>query len=168
MPLALLGASVSTAHACSIVQSAFQPRQEDFNRPEKGDNWEPIPAPIVEVTRLTRGDFSGTAGDCSDIGWLVLDFSLPSGSGYRIEDFGVYFRVKRGVVPSVDMFRDAPLAGDIENGKLRIALYWEDDDRSEQAPLDLDVETFLVAPDLSIGASTVLTVKEKRDTLQVK
>lgn len=158
LSLALLGAPVSTAHACSILQELFQQRQETFDRPVKDDDWEPIPAPIVEIVQVTRGNFSGSPGDCSDIGWVVLHFSLPPDSGYRIEDFGVYFRVKRGTVPDVDLFPDAPLAGDIRNGKLHIGLYWEDVDPGK-TPLDLDIETFLVAPDLSIGASTIFTVK---------
>ena len=43
---------------------------------------------------------------------------------------------------------------------MRISLYWEDEDPDKQRPLDLDIEAFLIAPDLSIGASTVFSVKE--------
>jgi len=106
---------------------------------------------------VTRGT-AAPGSSCADAGTLTLYVSLPPASTYRLEELGVYFRVVGGEQPD-EIFSDRPLTGTLEAGRMRFLFVWLDGHPSQQRPLDLRVEAFLVAPDLSIGPSTTFVVR---------
>ncbi|WP_444897877.1 hypothetical protein [Microbulbifer sp. SSSA005] len=157
--------SAQGALACSFSGSdLFKPTLKQWEqhpgpaqKGEKGDYWEQVPAPIVRVSGITRGS-SAPGSSCSDAGTLSLEISLPKESTYSIEEFGIYFRVKNGVLPDA-IFPDLPVVGAIENGKSNILFAWLDGHPSHQIALDLEIEVFLVTNGLNVGPSSVFTVK---------
>jgi len=134
------------------------PKQQDPNA--KGPYWWPVPTPIIHVVKVTRGSVAPGA-TCGDAGTIDLSVSLPKASKYNISEFGVYFRVLSGKLPD-EIFPSIPLAGPIKDGKMEIFLAWLDGAPRQQIPLRLRVEAFLVTNDLSIGKSTVFSVKAKK------
>ena len=152
------------AWACSFGGSdLFKPTLERWDehpgpaqRGEEGDYWEPVPAPVIKVVRVTRGS-TAPGSSCSDAGTLSLEISLPEQSTYSIEEFGFFFRVKSGKLPDA-IFPDVPMLGLIEGDKSNILFAWLDGHPSHQIELDLEVEVFLVTNGLNIGPSTIFTV----------
>lgn len=134
------------------------PKQKDHAA--DGDYWEPVPAPVVEVTKITRRTAAVVNGEsCDDAGTLALLIKLPATSTYRIEQFGVYFRLKEGQAPD-QIFADVPLVGPVKDQSMSLFFAWLDPAPSEQKPLNLKVEAFLVTNGLDIGKSTIFEIKQ--------
>lgn len=125
----------------------------------EGDYWEKVPAPVVRVSKVTRGT-AKPGSSCDDAGTILLEISLPEESTYSIEEFGVYFRVLDGQLPDA-IFPNIPLVGGYEDGKMTLLLAWLDGYPSQQIPLDLKVEAFLVTNGLDIGKSTTFRIKSE-------
>lgn len=164
--LAVSQAFPGAAAACSISGAeVFKPTLTRFNpHPgpgqkdrSKGDYWEKVPAPVVEVIGVKRGT-KAPGASCDDAGILSLAFSLPTSSTYKIDQFAVYFRVLQGRLPD-EIFPDIPLVGRVQGGRMEMLLAWLDGHPSRQIPLDLKVEVFLVTNGLNIGPSTIFEVK---------
>lgn len=154
------------AYACSFAGGVFRPTLEDWEQHEgpkqsdpkaDGDYWEGVPAPVVEVVRVGRGSMAAGA-DCGDAGTIELRLSLPASSTYDIGEFGIYFRVVSGELPD-EIFPHIPLTGMVSGKATDVLLAWLDGAPSGQIPLDLEVDVFLVANDLSIGPPTRISVK---------
>ena len=122
-----------------------------------GEYWEPIPAPVVEVLEVDRG-FGSDGTSCDDMGILSLTLKLPVGSTYSIGEFAAYFRVKRGM-DSGSIFPNLPLTGLARGDVSYYQFFWLDGAPEKQEPIDLELEVFLVAKDLSIGPSTIVEIK---------
>lgn len=131
------------------------PKQKDRNA--EGDYWEKVPAPLVQVLKVTRGTTS-PGSSCNDAGTVELEISLPEGSTYDISEFGFYFRVTKGKLPD-EIFPDIPLTGEIKNGKVILFLAWLDGHPKYQFPLDLNVDVFMITNGLNIGESTTFKIK---------
>lgn len=131
------------------------PRQKNPNA--KGDYWERVPTPHVRVMKVTRGTTS-PGSSCSDAGTIELEISLPESSTYNIREFGFYFRVISGRLPD-EIFPDAPLVGEVKNGKVTLFLAWLDGHPKYQFPLDLSVEVFMVTNSLNVGRSSIFKIK---------
>lgn len=131
------------------------PAQKDPNA--GGDYWLPVPVPVVTLDRVTRGT-APPGASCADAGTVTLTVSLPKGSPYAIEDFGVYFRATSGESPDA-IFPDRPMVGIVSDDGMGFLFAWMDGHPSQQMPLDLTVEVFLVANDLSVGRSTTFKVR---------
>lgn len=164
--LALSLGLTGSAEACSIAGAElFKPTLDRFaSHPgpgqkdrSKGDYWEKVPAPVVEVTGVKRGTKSA-GSSCDDAGILTLTLSLPESSTYKMEQFAVFFRVLQGRLPD-EIFPDLPLIGSVRGGQMELVLAWLDGHPSRQFPLDLKVEAFLVTDGLNIGPSTIFEVK---------
>jgi hypothetical protein len=123
---------------------------------EKGDYWEKVPTPVVNVTKIKRGS-AKPGSSCDDAGVILLDISLPKESTYSIEEFAVYLRVKEGQLPDA-IFPDVPLTGEYKDGKMTLLLAWLDGHPSSQIPLDLKMEAFFVTNSLNIGESTTFNI----------
>jgi len=121
-----------------------------------GAYWEAVPQPQVKVKSITRGS-EAPGSSCGDAGIIALELALPSESTYAVGDFGVYFRVLSGVQPDA-IFPSIPIKGIVEGNRMTVVLAWLDGHPSQQAPLELQVEAFLVAEDLTIGPSQVFSV----------
>lgn len=89
---------------------------------------------------------------------MALSITLPPTSSYRLDQFGIYFRV---VDPAWQrkIFPITPLVGTEKDGKIEVYFIWPDGSPSEQKPLELKVEAFFVTNGLDIGPSTVFEVK---------
>ena len=116
-----------------------------------------IPAPVVRVTNVPRGSISAGAS-CGDAGTVTLSISLPATSKYKVEQFGVYFRVVEGIPPD-EIFSNRPVKGDVAGGRMDLLFPWLDGAPSGQKPLNLKVEAFFVTDSLDVGPSTVFEVK---------
>jgi hypothetical protein len=136
------------------------PGPKQKNEKSEGDYWERVPAPVVRVVKITRGT-TAPGSSCSDAGTLDLEISLPPESTYSINEFGIYFRVKSGKLPDA-IFPDIPLVGEVKDGKVRLFLAWLDGHPKYQTTLNLEVEAFLVANDLSIGSSSTFLVQANK------
>lgn len=119
--------------------------------------WERIPSPVVKVVSLSRAT-TADGISCSDAGSLQLSVSLPASSTYKINDFGVYFRVISGKL-SDEVFPNIPLVGAVRGNEMTITLHWLDGAPSQQAPLDMSVEVFLISNSMNIGTSSTFVVK---------
>lgn len=133
------------------------PGPKQFDPDAKGSYWEGVPMPVVQVRQVWRGT-SDDGSSCEDAGSIELEITLPEHSTYSIEEFAFYFRVKEGQNP-YGIFPSVPLTGLVEGERARLWLHWLDGHPDRQVPLDLEVELFLVAKDLSIGPSAVFRVK---------
>ncbi|HRX99478.1 MAG: hypothetical protein R3F12_07900 [Lysobacteraceae bacterium] len=157
----------TSAFACSLAGAElFVPTLKSWERhpgpkqsdeTAEGDYWERIPVPVVRVIKVSRGSAKPGAS-CDDAGTIDLEISLPASSTYSVSEFAVYFRVVSGKLPDA-IFPDVPLVGEVKDGRMRIFLAWLDGHPKQQIPLDLHVEAFMVANDLSIGMSTEFNVK---------
>jgi len=158
----------SDLFACSFASwESFNPTLErwkqnpgpaQLDRSAGGEYWESAPAPVVSVSEVVRATYK--AGEpCSDAGLILLDVTLPDDSSYRIEEFGVYFRVKSGSTPDL-IFPDTPVTGRIEGKKMTLLFPWLDAHPSKQYPLDLVLEATLVTNGLNIGKSTIFPIKQ--------
>ena len=166
--VAILAALPCSAIACSIAGAGlFNPTLQRFEAhpgprqmpgAETGDYWEKVPAPIVHVVSIKRG--TAPAGStCDDAGILVLAIELPPASTYRIDQFGVYFRVLDGKLPD-EIFPTVPMIGVVQNNVMSLAFPWLDGLPSKQVHLNLKVEAFLVTNGLDIGPSTIFEVRD--------
>lgn len=144
----------------SLMTWTQQPGPKQANPNAKGPYWWPVPTPVVHVLKVTRGSVAPGA-TCGDAGTIDLSVSLPKGAKYSISEFGVYFRVLSGKLPD-EIFPSIPLTGPIKNGKMEIFFAWLDGAPRQQIPLNLRVEAFLVTNDLSIGKSTIFSVRAKK------
>jgi hypothetical protein len=127
---------------------------------EKGDYWEKVPTPVVEVSSITRGS-AKPGSSCDDAGVILLEISLPKESSYSIEEFAIYFRVQEGQLPDA-IFPDVPLIGEYKDGKMTLLLAWLDGHPSRQIPLDLKVEAFFVTNSLNIGESSIFNIVARK------
>ncbi len=156
------------ALACSFVGSdLFQPTLERWKQHPgpaqkggKGDYWERVPIPVVKVSEITRGS-ADPGNSCADAGTILLEISLPSESTYSIDEFAIYFRVISGQLPDA-IFPGVPLIGTVKDGKATLLLAWLDGHPSQQLPLNLEVEAFLVTNSLNIGESTTFSIKANK------
>ena len=156
------------ASACSLATAGiFKPSLERWEqhpgpaqKGEKGDYWEPVPAPVIKSINVTRGS-SSSDGSCDDAGIISIEIALPESATYSIDEFGFYFRVVSGKLPDA-IFPDVPLIGDIKDNSSYIRLAWLDGHPSDQIDLDLQVEVFLVTNGLNVGPSTVFSIKANK------
>lgn len=158
---------VSSAVACSFrTPGIFTPTLERWEQHpgpaqkdpgSEGEYWEGVPEPIAVVSRIIRGK-AEAGSSCDDAGIVEIIISLPSSSSYSIDEFGAYFRVRRGETPD-EIFPDSPLKGFVENKKARFLLVWLDGHPSKQRPIDIDVEIFLVTNSLNIGPATIINIQ---------
>ena len=154
--------------ACSFVSwEPFEPTLErwkqnpgpgQLDRASGGEYWESAPAPVVSVSKIVRATYKSGV-PCSDAGLILLDVTLPDDSSYRIEEFGVYFRIQSGSTPDL-IFPDIPVTGRIEGRKMTLLFPWLDSHPSRQYPLDLVLEATLVTNGLNIGKSTIFHIKQ--------
>jgi len=126
------------------------PAQSDPN--SDGEYWESVPAPVVKVSKITRGS-TGAGHSCSDAGTITLEVTLPKESTYSLEEFGVYFRVLSGKEPDL-IFPDIPLTGQIKDDKATFFFAWLDGHPSKQISMNLEVDALFVTNSLNIGKST--------------
>ena len=176
---AIMSLYVGNVFACSfMVSKGFQPTLKNWERHPgpaqqggSGDYWEKIPKPVIEVKEITRGyakQEQSCDGDiceitydsCNDAGTLSMEASLPKSSTYQVKEFGVYLRIKSGEQPD-EIFPESPVYSRIENGKMALFFAWLDQPKSQQKPLNLTVEAFFVANDLSIGPSMTFKIEQK-------
>jgi hypothetical protein len=158
----------SESLACSFASwEPFEPTLErwkqnpgpaQLDRSAEGEYWESAPAPIVSITKIIRASYK-SGEPCSDAGLILMSVTLPDDSSYRIEEFGVYFRVQTGLTPDL-IFPDTPVKGRIEGKKMILLFPWLDARPSKQYPLDLAVEATLVTNGLNIGKPTVFYIKQ--------
>lgn len=157
----------TSALACSFGGSEkFTPSLKDWDqhpgpsqkhKKSEGDYWERIPQPVIRISSIGRGS-AKPGSSCADAGTIDLEISLPGNSTYSVSEFGVYFRVISGKLPD-EIFPGIPLVGEVKDGKMRIFLAWLDGHPKNQFPLDIQVEAFLIANDMTIGAPTTFVVK---------
>jgi hypothetical protein len=156
----------SAAQACSfggaglfeIAPESWELHPGPAQKGLVGDYWEKVPTPTIRGLKVTRGTESA-GSSCADAGTIAFTVSLPRGSSYSIEDFGVYFRVKRGTLPD-EIFPDLPMTGETNNKRMySFILAWLDGHPSGQSPIDVDVEIFFVSKGLHIGPSTVIRIQ---------
>jgi len=156
LTLALLLASPMSA--CDLgTGSPFKPERRKFVAHTKRDLPERLPAPSVTVKRIIRGS-AVPGSSCEDAGLLDLTLSLPDSSGYSLSEVGFYFRVVSGDEPDL-IFPSIPIAGPVVERTMEISFPWLDGHPRSQKPLDLRVEVFAVAHDLSIGPQTEFSVQ---------
>ncbi|XPF95283.1 hypothetical protein ACM9HF_04520 [Colwellia sp. RE-S-Sl-9] len=155
--------------ACSISgYRAFTPSQEEWQQhagpaqsdpSSLGEYWESVPTPQVKVLRIVRATES-RGSSCGDAGLIEFEITLPPKSTYKIDEFGLYFKLIKGDTPDL-IFPDTPVKGRILSDRKAILLFpWLDAPPSKQYQLDLTVDVFFISKGLNIGQSTTVNVTE--------
>jgi hypothetical protein len=141
----------------SLVQFEPHPGPAQKDNSKGGDYWEPVPAPVVSIMKIDRGKWIPITS-CDDAGMLLLSISLPSSSTYKIDQFGVYFRVVDGSLPD-QIFPPIPVVGRIEGSTMILLFPWLDGHPIRQKRVNAKIEAFFVTNGLDIGPSTVFQIK---------
>jgi hypothetical protein len=161
MSFDLLACSVSGWRSFIPTQIEWQqhpgPAQSDPS--SSGEYWESVPTPQVKVIKIVRAT-AARGSSCDDAGVIELEITLPTSSTYKIDEFGLYFKLIKGETPDL-IFPDIPVKGRILSERKAVLLFpWLDTPPSHQKKLDITVEVFFISKGLNIGQSVSVNITE--------
>lgn len=154
----------SVSQACEWdTPEPFKPDSEAYIRHFAADGYNhvKVPTPSVVLESVYRVDkLRGTS--CDGFATLTLTVGLPPETPYQFDELGFYFRVVEGEDGSNIFRRTEPLTPvALEAGRAVFVFDWVEYPPPNQRPLELEIEVFAVANDLSIGPSTILEVRDE-------